>query len=627
MFGGENFPYTNFHDLNTDWIIKVAKNFLDTYSNWEQRFEDQKDELQALGAQIESQLNEWYNTHSDDIAEQLANSLMELNNHLTTTIAAFNTAADAKKEEVLESLPDDYIQLDNDVNSFKGAISEGVSEYIFEVKNWGVFSGKWIDGDTGEEKDDVGSSASGFIPLPRETKLLTVLVNMPHGTGYNAFYDENKNYLSKLTWDGNVIVPANAKYIRVSTSASALSNLKFKAIKANQIVVESTFGFQGQLSYGNLEADNSLIVTATNNVGGNFAYIMQNISNSNLYVAADPTYTIPRYGALVLSLDECIAAIVGGRKATLTVRAYEGIKPSDIIVLKNGHDSTGLEISGIWEEQKILHEVDAHNDDNIMRSICRFGEAYGSPETPGSIIACHKAGFNIVRVNLQFTSDGVPVLWHDQYLNQYYQDVWDLNGNLVVYTPDTGISIQNSTLAQLNRYRFGRKSNDPGIPQLEPVLSVCRKLGMELVLEGKQTFTEEQIQTVYGLIGKYGMVDKTSICAGSITNAPLIARNAPLLRVGVQSQTLDTQTRTVYQELSQISKRLFWWGWNTTTLTKAMVDFITQYGIEFECGDFTSYTQIDNYLSSEYAYCCRGMEIQGSISPFIGQYIYNKVAN
>lgn len=30
---GENFPYTNFHDLNLDWIISVVKDFLEKYSN------------------------------------------------------------------------------------------------------------------------------------------------------------------------------------------------------------------------------------------------------------------------------------------------------------------------------------------------------------------------------------------------------------------------------------------------------------------------------------------------------------------------------------------------------------------------------------------------------------------
>ena len=30
---GEGFPYSNFHDLNMDWIIKIAKDFLDQYTN------------------------------------------------------------------------------------------------------------------------------------------------------------------------------------------------------------------------------------------------------------------------------------------------------------------------------------------------------------------------------------------------------------------------------------------------------------------------------------------------------------------------------------------------------------------------------------------------------------------
>ena len=33
---GEGFPYSNFHDLNMDWIIKIAKDFLDQYTHIQQ---------------------------------------------------------------------------------------------------------------------------------------------------------------------------------------------------------------------------------------------------------------------------------------------------------------------------------------------------------------------------------------------------------------------------------------------------------------------------------------------------------------------------------------------------------------------------------------------------------------
>ena len=33
MFG-EQFPYTNFHDLNLDWILKIIKDFSEKYPNF-----------------------------------------------------------------------------------------------------------------------------------------------------------------------------------------------------------------------------------------------------------------------------------------------------------------------------------------------------------------------------------------------------------------------------------------------------------------------------------------------------------------------------------------------------------------------------------------------------------------
>ena len=29
----DEFPYTNFHELNTDWLVKIAKDFLDQYTH------------------------------------------------------------------------------------------------------------------------------------------------------------------------------------------------------------------------------------------------------------------------------------------------------------------------------------------------------------------------------------------------------------------------------------------------------------------------------------------------------------------------------------------------------------------------------------------------------------------
>ena len=44
----ENFPYTDMHQLNLDWIIKIAKDFLDQYTHIQQLIEDGETSLQNL---------------------------------------------------------------------------------------------------------------------------------------------------------------------------------------------------------------------------------------------------------------------------------------------------------------------------------------------------------------------------------------------------------------------------------------------------------------------------------------------------------------------------------------------------------------------------------------------------
>ncbi len=114
---GENFPYSNFHDLNMDWIIKIAKDFLDQYTHIQETIQNGLDNIDELTQQeletlqdkateLETLLQEWYNTHSEDIAEELASA-----------IASFNSSADQKTQQSIASIPDDYTTLNNAVHA------------------------------------------------------------------------------------------------------------------------------------------------------------------------------------------------------------------------------------------------------------------------------------------------------------------------------------------------------------------------------------------------------------------------------------------------------------------------------------------------------------------------------
>ena len=119
---GEGFPYSNFHELNMDWIIKIAKDFLDQYSHIQETITTGLEDLDSKATELEGLLQQWYDTHSEDIAEELANALTDLNNwytehedmldqYVTDSINEFNQSADDKAERTIASIPDDYSTL------------------------------------------------------------------------------------------------------------------------------------------------------------------------------------------------------------------------------------------------------------------------------------------------------------------------------------------------------------------------------------------------------------------------------------------------------------------------------------------------------------------------------------
>lgn len=200
---GEGFPYTNFHDLNMDWIIKIAKDFLDQYTHIQEIIEQGKTDITELtesGLQdlqdkkdaLEALLQDWYDTHSEDIANQLADALEDLNewytlhqNYLDQTLIdkenAFSTYADTKTAQSIASIPDDYSELTRKV----------ISLPVFNVHtNW---TGGFIR-NTGAIQD-----------LPDNTDLSA-------GYFYSDFIEVHKGELYLLTAHGSASVLFLAGY-------------------------------------------------------------------------------------------------------------------------------------------------------------------------------------------------------------------------------------------------------------------------------------------------------------------------------------------------------------------------------------------------------------------------------
>ena len=153
----EGFPYTNFHDMNMDWIIKIAKDFLDQYTSIQSTIANGLLELQTSYETLSNLLQQWYDSHSEDIANQLADALSDLNtwynthrnyldNILEENTETFQASAEAIAAEVIASIPQDYSEMGNTVNAMSslGFTTLTVTTSQYQIPNSAVTNGDHI---------------------------------------------------------------------------------------------------------------------------------------------------------------------------------------------------------------------------------------------------------------------------------------------------------------------------------------------------------------------------------------------------------------------------------------------------------------------------------------------------
>ena len=126
----EQFPYTDMHQLNLDWIIKIAKDFLDQYTHIQEIIENGETALSETiengiaaltqkGEELDQALTALYTTHSESLNSQLLSALGQLQTALNTAISQFNSSADIKAAQTIESIPADYSSLATSVHNLE----------------------------------------------------------------------------------------------------------------------------------------------------------------------------------------------------------------------------------------------------------------------------------------------------------------------------------------------------------------------------------------------------------------------------------------------------------------------------------------------------------------------------
>lgn len=210
----------------------------------------------------------------------------------------------------------------------------------------------------------------------------------------------------------------------------------------------------------------------------------------------------------------------------------------DKIYNYSGVESNLIGVGGTYIVKGIIHR--GYNYSTSASGTFVVNNTDGAPENtlPAYILAAKK-GFKYVETDVSFTSDGVPVLLHDETINR------TSNG--------TG-AIASLTLAQARSYKFNRinysgvSQTIPGydsvtIPTFEEFLVLCRNLSLHPYIELKMNaYTEAQVKIIVDMVEENGMKGNVTYISFDATYLGYVKNYDANARLGYLRENVNSGT-------------------------------------------------------------------------------------
>lgn len=223
------------------------------------------------------------------------------------------------------------------------------------------------------------------------------------------------------------------------------------------------------------------------------------------------------------------------------------VPEEDIIkayIEKEGNPDNRNSLLGIFEEFtawsfyfedqsviKISKSLFNYNPDSILRGIAHRGYSYNAPEnTLPSFRLAKLRGFNYVETDVRFTSDGIPVLLHDQGIKR---------------TSTGEGAIKELSLEQARQFDFGAWK-DPSfegtlIPTFVEFLDLCHKYEIYPYIELKSG-TKSQIEQIVELVKDYDLKDEATIMSFHISLLRYAFNYDTTIRLGLLTSSVTEST-------------------------------------------------------------------------------------
>lgn len=194
----------------------------------------------------------------------------------------------------------------------------------------------------------------------------------------------------------------------------------------------------------------------------------------------------------------------------------------------------------------VLSSIGVSMNPNI-KSVNHRGYNTVAPEnTLSAYRLSKKKGFDYVECDVQFTSDGVPVLLHDGTIDRTSNGTGD---------------ISTLTLDEVRAFDFGSWMSDDyageQIPTFEEFIILCKRIGLHPYIEIKGGFSLDAIKKLTTIVKRYGMQGKVtwvSFYQNSLTNLKSVD---PTARLGFITETNTDDVITTANGLKTDENEVF----------------------------------------------------------------------
>lgn len=544
-------------------------------------------------------------------------------------------AVQAKGQEVLNSIPSDYSELSDDVDDLKSALGRNLIIKASPNNRMSLIA----DGSSNE--------VEGYV----------LELNSTDGTGYNAtdIRVSSKNLLpvatETQTVNGCVITYDNG-ILTIRGTASAASwvnfntNTTFQLPKGNYRMTLNalkTAGFSvtdGDLSIGttigyasyrggkstitnSIPYLRNLYVSLYIRVGKAYDEVIQMLleyddvstmewdapSGINKYTLSLPSAAgSVQKGTVTVESDgsATLVSTLGGNTGTYTFTAptFSTTKGSNVI--RAEVEPSTISVRYIADPAlAISTNADALKNTYVpiqpifntnVKGIAHRGYTPTAPEdTLPAYIEAKKHGFMYVETDMRFTSDGVPVLLHDQTINRTGRNA---DGTVISST----IYIANITYAEALTYDFGILTGasyaGTKIPTVDQLMALCKKIGLHPYCEFcVGDTTEAQVQNIIDIADKYGMRNHVTWISFNATILGYVKTYDPTARIGLVADSVDATIVSNAQALKTDTNEVFISSGTTTT---AEVNLCKAARIPLEAwtiNDKESMLALDPYIS------------------------------